>query len=66
MAAYVAVLPHPWAALTDETGRFTLRSVPAGTYKVYAWHEVLGTLTREVKLNGNHTATVDFEFAAKK
>jgi hypothetical protein len=66
MAAYVAVLPHPWAALTDENGRFTLRNVPAGTYKVYAWHEVLGTLTREVKLNGSHTATVDFEFARKK
>jgi hypothetical protein len=66
MAAYVAVLPHPWAALTDENGRYTLRNVPAGTYKVYAWHEVLGTLTREVKLNGNHEATVDFEFAVKK
>ena len=66
MAAYVAVLPHPWAALTDETGRFTLRNVPAGTYKIYAWHEVLGTLTREVKLNGSHAATVDFEFVAKK
>ena len=22
MAAYIAVLPHPWAALTDENGRF--------------------------------------------
>ena len=66
MAAYVAVMPHPWAALTDENGRFTLRNVPAGTYKIYAWHEVLGTLTRDVKLNGSHAATVDFEFVGKK
>ena len=29
MVAYIAVLPHPWAALTDETGRYTLRNVPA-------------------------------------
>ena len=66
MTAYVAVMPHPWAALTDETGRFTLRNVPTGVYKLYAWHEALGTLTREVKLNGNHAATVDFEFVTKK
>jgi hypothetical protein len=66
MAAYIAVLPHPWAALTDENGRFTLRNVPAGAQKVYAWHEVLGVSTREVKLNGNRSATVDFEFTVKK
>src|ERR1017187_1406527 len=66
MAAYIAVLPHPWVALTDGNGRFTLRNVPAGTYKIYAWHEALGTLTREVNLNGSHVATVDFEFAGKK
>ncbi len=66
MAAYIAVLPHPWAALTDENGRFTLRNVPAGTQKIYAWHEVLGTMTREVKLNGSRTATVDFEYVVKK
>jgi hypothetical protein len=66
MAAYIAVLPHPWAALTDENGRFTLRNVPAGTQKIYAWHEVLGTLTREVRLNGSRAATVDFEFPAKR
>ena len=66
MNAYIAVLPHPWAALTDENGRFVLRNVPLGTQKIYAWHEVLGVLTKEVKLNGNHTAVVDFDFTTKK
>ena len=66
MSAYIAVLPHPWAARTDENGRFTLRNVPAGTQKIYAWHEVLGTLAREVTLNGSRTITVDFEFGVKK
>jgi hypothetical protein len=66
MNAYIAVLPHPWAALTDENGRFVLHNVPSGTQKIYAWHEVLGVLTKEVKLNGNHTAVVDFEFVTKK
>jgi hypothetical protein len=58
------VMPHPWAALTDENGRFTLRNVPAGTQKIYAWHEVLGTLVREVRVNGEHASTVDFQFTA--
>jgi hypothetical protein len=63
MAAYIAVMPHPWAALTDGNGRFTLRDVPAGSHKIYAWHELLGTLTRELRVNGGRNAQVDFEFA---
>jgi hypothetical protein len=66
MSAYIAVLPHPWAALTDENGHFVLHHVPPGTQKIYAWHEVLGVLTREVKVNANHAAVADFEFTTKK
>ncbi len=65
MAAYIAVMPHPWAALTDENGRFTLRHVPSGPHKIYAWHEVLGTQVRDVRVNGERNAVVDFEFTAR-
>jgi hypothetical protein len=63
MAAYIAVLPHPWAALTDENGRFTLRNVPVGTHKIYVWHEALGTMTRDIRVNGEGSTTVDFHFS---
>jgi hypothetical protein len=63
MAAYIAVLPHPWAALTDENGRFTLRNVPAGTHKIYVWHEALGTMAREVRVNSEGSTTADFQFS---
>lgn len=66
MAAYIAVLPHPCAALTDDAGRFVIHHVPAGIHKIYAWHEVLGVLTKETKLNGNRAAVVDFEFTTGK
>jgi hypothetical protein len=66
MNAYIAVLPHPWAALTDENGHFVIHNVPPGKQKIYAWHEVLGVMTKEVKLNGSRTAVVDFEFTTKK
>lgn len=63
MAAYIAVLPHPWAALTDESGRFTLRNVPVGTHKIFVWHEALGTMARDVRVNGEGSNTVDFQFS---
>lgn len=63
MAAYIAVMPHPWAALTDENGHFTLHNVPAGTHKIYAWHEVLGTLISDVHVSGEHGAVADFQFS---
>jgi hypothetical protein len=63
MAAYIAVLPHPWAALTDENGRFTLHNVPVGTHKIYVWHEALGTMAREVRVNNEGSTTADFQFS---
>jgi len=63
MAAYIAILPHPWAALTDENGRFTLHNVPAGTHRIYAWHEALGTLVHDVHVNGEGSTTADFQFS---
>jgi hypothetical protein len=35
--AYLFVLEHPYAALSDRTGRFVLEKVPAGTYQLVAW-----------------------------
>ncbi len=66
MAGYIAVLPHPLAAVTDEDGRFTIRGVPPGMYKLYAWHEALGTLTRDVRVSADRTATVDLEFSTER
>jgi hypothetical protein len=66
MAAYIAVLPHPWAALTDENGRFTLHNVPAGAHKIYAWHEALGTLVHDVHVNGEGSTTADFQFSTAR
>jgi hypothetical protein len=39
MNAEMFVVPHPYYAVTDESGRFELNSVPPGTYEVVAWHE---------------------------
>jgi len=39
MSAYVFVVDHPYYALTDENGQFTLTDVPPGSYTIKMWHE---------------------------
>jgi hypothetical protein len=39
MNAEILVVPHPYYAVTDESGNFELTDVPAGEYEVVAWHE---------------------------
>lgn len=64
MAAAVVVSPHPYFATSDENGAFSLLGVPAGTYTLEAWHELLGTKTAEVTVKEGATSEVSFEFSA--
>jgi len=66
MTAYLAIMPGWPAMLTDVNGRFTLAGIPSGAYKLYAWHEVLGTLARDVKVSGGRVTSVDLEFGSNR
>jgi plastocyanin len=63
MQAFVAVMSHPYFAVTGKDGTFTLSGLPAGSYEIEAWHERLGTQTRTVKVPASGAATADFSFA---
>jgi hypothetical protein len=39
MNAELLVVPHPYYAVTDESGNFELQDVPPGRYEIVAWHE---------------------------
>ena len=39
MNAEMFVVPHPYYAVTDESGKFELSNVPPGDYEIVAWHE---------------------------
>ncbi len=39
MSAYIVVAEHPYYALTDANGEFTLDDVPPGPYRLRLWHE---------------------------
>jgi plastocyanin len=65
MIAWVGVLPHPYYAVSSEDGGFSIPDLPPGRYTLEAWHETLGTRTREVTVAPGRTATVDFDFKPK-
>ena len=64
MTAYVGVVSHPYFAVSDRSGAFTIADVPAGSYTIEAWHEQFGTLTQPVKVQAGAPASVTFSFTA--
>ena len=65
MNAYVGVLDHPYYAVSGEDGSFAIDKLPAGTYTLEAWHEELGTATKDVTVAANQTVDVTFDFQPK-
>jgi hypothetical protein len=47
MNAEMMVVPHPYYAVTDESGGFEFTDVPPGTYQIVAWHEGWGLAGKE-------------------
>jgi len=47
MNAEMLVVSHPYYAVTDESGKFTLTSVPPGQYEIVAWHEGWNVVRQE-------------------
>jgi plastocyanin len=60
MHCVILVVPSRFFAKADERGRFTIGNVPAGTYKVTAWHERFPKKTLEVVVPATGDAKVDF------
>jgi hypothetical protein len=64
--AYVAVMAHPFFAVSDESGRFEIRGLPPGTYTLVVWHERLGEQELEITVTPGEIRNADFTFDADK
>jgi hypothetical protein len=65
MTAYVAVMDNPYFAVTGEDGSFELPHLPAGNYKLVAWHELYGRREQPVTVNEDANAAVEATFVYK-
>lgn len=59
MHCIILVLPSPYFAKSDAHGRFAIRGVPAGTYKLRAWHERLPSKVVEVTVPAEGEVKLD-------
>jgi plastocyanin len=65
MGAYIGVFNHPYFAVTDDNGNYTIKGLPAGEYTIETWHEKYGTQTMKVAVGATDKKTADFKYAGK-
>jgi len=66
MNVYVAVVDHPYFAVTANDGSFTIPGVPAGRQMVQIWHELYGPLAASVEVTAGGIATADFSYTGNE
>jgi len=57
MHGYILVSEHPYHTVTDAEGRFRLEGIPPGIWTVRVWHELLGSVDRQVRVGAGETST---------
>jgi hypothetical protein len=65
MLAYIHVFDHPYFAVTDESGMFTISNLPAATYVLKAWHEDVGVRSQEITVPESGDVRALFELTRK-
>ncbi len=58
-------IDNPYYAVTNLNGSFGISDLPAGTYRIKAWHPILGAQERELTVKPNETVSLDLSFGAK-
>ena len=61
MEAYVIVLQNPYFVLTNEDGKYEIKDIPAGNYKLKTWRDTFKPVTKDVAVPITGELTVDFE-----
>jgi plastocyanin len=59
MLAFVVVLDTPYYAMSDETGKYAIRNVPPGKYRVVVWHEKKDGLERDIVVEPGKSLKLD-------
>jgi hypothetical protein len=65
MLAWLYVPSSPYYAVVTDDGSFRIDEIPPGTYKVKAWHPVLGMQEQDVKVTAKGQSALAFVFSAR-
>jgi len=60
--AYVAILSHPFFAVSARNGSYQIAGLPPGQYTVVAWHERFGEQSAEISVGVSEKRNLDFTF----
>ena len=64
MESWALALEHPYYAVTNADGTFTIADVPPGEYMLMAWHPGAGLLEQKIRVPANGKTRVGFQFKA--
>jgi hypothetical protein len=65
MFAYVGVVDHPYFAVTDKDGNFTIKNVPAGKYTVEAVHLKAAPTGKTAEVEAGKSVNFELEAPAQ-
>ncbi len=63
MLGWLVVSDHPYVAVTNNKGEFTLGNVPPGHYKLEIWQETLGKKVQDVVVKAKQETKVTVQLA---
>ena len=62
MKSWMAVMPHPFFAVSSMQGTFTIPNLPPGNYTLVAWHEKYGQKEQQITVAAKESKAVTFSF----
>lgn len=64
MSAFIGVLNHPFFGVSNDSGSFEIKDLPAGEYTIEAWHEKYGAQTQKVTVADDAPVSIEFAYSA--
>jgi hypothetical protein len=65
MQGHGLAVDNPYYAITGMEGTFEIKDLPAGNYRIKAWHPTLGEKVKNVTVAANGTTSLEFNFESK-
>ena len=65
MEADARIIWNPYYAITAKEGSFQIDQIPAGTYRITAWHPYVGEVTQDITIEAGKKAQLEFQLSGK-